>query len=78
LTSWENRNNSKGWSTGGDDHNNTNIVISDTPPLDINDIWADDSEKSIPEYVNEDLQSLIQAVNAIQKTIKKYEYAFNN
>ena len=42
LTSWENRNNSKGWSTGGDDHNNTNIVISDTPPLDINDIWADD------------------------------------
>jgi hypothetical protein len=63
---------------GGSGDGGTNIVISDTPPLDTNDIWADDSEKSIPEYVNEDLQSLIQAVNAIQKTIKKYEYAFNN
>ena len=80
LTSWDNRNNYRGWfevqSGGGSD--GTNIVISDTPPLNTNDIWADDSEKSIPEYVNEDLQSLIQAVNAIQKQIRKYEYAFNN
>ena len=51
---------------GGSGDGGTNIVISDTPPLDTNDIWADASEKSIPEYVNEDLQSLIQAVNAIQ------------
>lgn len=80
LISWENRNNSRGWSVvqGGSGDGGTNIVISDTPPLDTNDIWADDSEKSIPEYVNEDLQSLIQAVNAIQQQIKKYEYAFNN
>lgn len=80
LISWENRNNSRGWSVvqGGNGDGGTNIVISDTPPLDTNDIWADDSEKSIPEYVNEDLQSLIQAVNAIQQQIRKYEYAFNN
>lgn len=42
LISWENRNNSRGWSVvqGGSGDEGTNIVISDTPPLDTNDIWG--------------------------------------
>lgn len=79
LINWDERKTNKGWAevlSGGD--SGTNIVISETPPLDTNDIWADDSEKSIPEYVNEDLQSIIQAIAALQKAVRRYEYAFNN
>ena len=80
LVNWHERRNLNGWSLVevGGGGSGTEIVISENPPLDTNDIWADDSEKSIPQYVNEDLRSIITAVQALQKAVKKFEYAFNN
>lgn len=79
LNSWSNRRVASGWSQPETQYvDGTNIVISDSAPADTNDIWADADEKSIPQYVNEDLQSIISAIRALQEAIKRYEYAFNN
>lgn len=79
LTSWVNRNTAAGWAQPEVQYvDGTNIVVSDSAPSDTNDIWADDDEKSIPQYVNEDLQSIISAIKALQEAVKRYEYAFNN
>lgn len=80
LVNWYERKNSNGWSlveTGGGG-SGTEIVISENPPLDTNDIWADDAEKSIPQYVNEDLRSIITSIQALQKAVKRFQYAFDN
>lgn len=54
------------------------IKIQETEPVDLSDLWVDISEKSIPEYKNEDLQAIIEAVNAIKKLVDKHEYAFTH
>ena len=79
LNSWDNRKNNHGWSPTELIYlEGTQIVISDTAPADINDIWADDTEKSIPEYLNEDLKSIQDAIAALQEVVNKHEYIFNN
>ena len=78
LGTWENRRKNSGWYKSEVVYKEgTNIIIDDSAPADINDIWVDDDEKSIPEYVNEDLQSIVSAIKALQESVKRYEYAFN-
>ena len=79
LGTWENRRRNSGWYKSEVVYKEgTNIVIDDSAPADINDIWAEDDEKSIPEYKNEDLKSIIEALTALQEVVGKHEYAFNN
>lgn len=79
LNNWDNRKNNHGWIPTEIIYlEGTQIVISETAPADINDIWANDAEKSIPEYHNEDLQSIQAAIRALTEIVGKHEYAFNN
>ena len=79
LNYWDNRNNKNGWSPSEIVYlEGTQIVISDTAPADINDFWADSTEKSIPEYENEDLKSIQDAIAALQEVVNKHEYIFSN
>ncbi|MBR2128920.1 MAG: hypothetical protein IJ940_08670 [Bacteroidales bacterium] len=78
LMHWHLRHSALGWSPsevmylGG-----TEIVISEEEPTTTtNVIWADDLENSIPEYENEDLQSILGAVRALQEVVGKHEFAF--
>lgn len=80
LMHWHLRHSALGWSPsevmylGG-----TEIVISEEEPTTTtNVIWADDLENSIPEYENEDLQSILGAVRALQEVVGKHEFAFQN
>lgn len=52
------------------------IRIQDDEPTDKNVLWVDTKEKSLPQYKNEDIQALIEAVSALQKTVNRHEYAF--
>lgn len=54
----------------------TNVVEQKTSPKNTNYIWIDESNKSIPEYTNEDLRSINLAIVAIQETLNKYKFAF--
>lgn len=56
----------------------TNIVEQDTEPVNTDLIWIDSKEKSIPQYTNEDLHSINQAIVQIQETLSKYDFAFNS
>lgn len=79
LGTWENRHLNSGWYPSEVIYKEgTNIVIDDFAPADINDIWAEDDEKSIPEYKNEDLKSITDALKALSQVVGKHEYAFNN
>lgn len=79
LNNWDNRKNNHGWIPTEIIYlEGTQIVISETAPADTNDIWANDAEKSLPEYHNEDLQSIQAAIRALTEIVGKHEYAFNN
>lgn len=79
LVNWDNRKRNVGWTPSEVVYlEGTQIVISDTPPADINDFWADETEKSIPEYLNEDLQSIQDAIATLQEVVGRHEYIFNN
>lgn len=54
------------------------VRIQEEEPTDKNVLWVDVSDKSIPEYKNEDLKAIIEAVNAIKKLVDKHEYAFTH
>ena len=78
LNSWVNRHSKSGWYEAEVAYiEGTHVVVSETPPADTDDIWADKDEYSIPQYVNEDLQSIIASIKALQEAVKRYEYAFN-
>lgn len=79
LNSWDNRKNNHGWTPTELIYlEGTQIIISDTAPADTNDFWADDTENSIPEYQNEDLKSIQDAIAALQEVVNRHEYIFNN
>lgn len=79
LISWENRHSRYGWAANESKIvDGSNIITSKTPPLNTDDYWADELDKSLPQYVNEDLQSIVSAVKALQESVKRYEYMFNN
>ena len=78
LIDWDKRHLRSGWTESDIVYKDgTQIIISETAPSDVTHIWADDNENSIPEYVNEDLQSIIASIKALQEAVNKYEYAFN-
>lgn len=78
LIDWDKRHLKSGWTESGIVYKDgTQIIISEEAPSDVKYIWADDTENSIPEYVNEDLQSIIASIKALQEAVNKYEYAFN-
>nr|DAN43600.1 MAG TPA: metallophosphatase domain protein [Caudoviricetes sp.] len=54
------------------------VRIQEEEPTDKNVLWVDVSDKSIPEYNNEDLKAIIEAVNEIRKLVNKHEYAFTH
>lgn len=54
------------------------VRIQEEEPTDKNVLWVDVSDKSIPEYKNEDLKAIIEAVNEIRKLVNKHEYAFTH
>lgn len=79
LMNWDLRKKASGWTPSEIVYlEGTEIIISDTAPADVNDFWASDVEKSIPEYENEDLQSIIGAVRALQEAVGRHEFAFQN
>ena len=79
LNSWENRHRSSGWTASEITYlEGTQVVISEAAPSDVNDLWADDSENSIPEYTNEDLKSIQDAIKALQDVVNLHQYMFDN
>ena len=73
LTDWNQRDKMSGWSVSGITYiNGTRIVISDESPADPNAIWADGNEYSIPEYENEDLQSIQAAIRQLHEIVGKH------
>lgn len=54
----------------------TNVVEQKEAPTNTNYIWIDESDKSIPEFENEDLRSIQLAIQEIQNVLEKYKFAF--
>ena len=79
LISWNDRKNNRGWKTSDVVYTaGTSIIMSDEQPSDTNAIWADGDQMTIPEYENEDLQSILGAIRALQEVVGKHEFAFQN
>lgn len=55
-----------------------NVRIQDTEPLDDSVMWVDSGEKCIPDYTNEDLISINEAIEEIRYILQQHEFAFNN
>lgn len=53
-----------------------NVRIQDEEPVDDSVLWIDSGEKSIPEYTNEDLQSINEAIEEIRGILQKHQFAF--
>lgn len=54
------------------------IKIQDTEPVDDDAVWINTSQKSLPQYTNPDLATIIEAVEALRKLVNKHEYAFTH
>lgn len=54
------------------------IIISETEPLKKGLIWIDTSNSYTPTTINEDVASLILALQKVQKKVDKLDYAFTH
>lgn len=54
------------------------IKIQDTEPVDDDAVWINTGQKSLPQYTNPDLATILEAVEALRKLVNKHEYAFTH
>ena len=54
----------------------SNVIESNTEPANKELLWLNPTDKSIPQYENEDLRAIILAVQELQKIVQKHSYAF--
>ena len=55
-----------------------NVKVQDTAPEAKDVVWFSTGERSLPEYENEDLVPIVEALQELQKVIQRHEFAFKN
>lgn len=55
-----------------------NVKIQEEEPIDDNVLWVDTSEKVLPDYTNDDLIAINEAIEEIRYILQRHEFAFNN